>query len=65
MRASAVAAWELWSVGSGVAVYELSCSEACGIFLDQGSNLYPLPWQMDSYSLYHQESPLMSFLLFI
>ena len=26
----------------------LSCSVACGIFPDQGSNLCPLHWQMDS-----------------
>ena len=26
----------------------LSCSEACGIFPDQGSNLCPLHWQADS-----------------
>ena len=26
----------------------LSCSEACGIFLDQGSNPCPLHWQADS-----------------
>ena len=37
--------------------YRLSCSEACGIFLDQGLNLCPLHWQMDSYSLHHQGSP--------
>lgn len=28
-----------------------------GIFLDQESNLGPLPWQADSYSLHHQGSP--------
>ena len=27
----------------------LSCSTACGIFPDQGSNPCPLPWQEDSY----------------
>ena len=27
----------------------LSCSAACGIFPDQGLNLYPLNWQADSY----------------
>ena len=43
-------AWELqqlWhvgseSVGSVVAAHGLSCSETCGIFQDQGSNLCPL-----------------------
>ena len=29
-------------------VHGLSCSEACGIFPDQGSNLCPLHWQTDS-----------------
>ena len=33
----------LSSVASG-----LSCSSVCGIFLDQGSNLCPLLWQVDS-----------------
>ena len=34
--------------GSVVAAHELSCSEACGIFPNQGSNLYALHWQADS-----------------
>ena len=29
----------------------LSCSEACGVFTDQGSNPCPLHWQADSYPL--------------
>ena len=33
---------------SVVVAYGLSCSKACGIFLDQGSNLHPLHWQVDS-----------------
>ena len=33
---------------SVVLVHGLSCSAACGIFLDQGSNLCPLHWQADS-----------------
>ena len=37
---SAVAAPRLWSTRSVVVAHRLSCSEACGIFLDQGSN----PW---------------------
>ena len=36
----------------------LSCLEACRIFLDQGLNPQPLYWQMDSYPLYHQGSPM-------
>ena len=39
-----------------VGVHGLSCSAACGIFLDQGSNSCPLHRQADSYSLYHQGS---------
>ena len=31
-----------------VVAAELSCSEACGIFPDQGSNPCPLYWQTDS-----------------
>ena len=33
--ASVVVARGLWSSGSGVVARRLSCSEACGIFLDQ------------------------------
>ena len=39
-----------------------SCSAACGIFPDQGSNPCPLHWQADSQPLRHQGSPLCSFL---
>ena len=35
----------------------LSCSVACGILLDQGSNPCLLDWQMDSLPLSHQGSP--------
>ena len=43
----------LWSMGSRhtgsvVVAHQLSCSAACGIFPDQGSNLCPLHWQADS-----------------
>ena len=43
----------LWSTGSKhlgsvVVVHGLSCSGACGIFPDQGSNPCPLRWQPDS-----------------
>ena len=31
-----------------IVVHGLSCSEACGIFMDQGSNLCLLHWQADS-----------------
>ena len=35
---SAVGARGLWSTGSIVVTHRLSCSVACGIFPDQGSN---------------------------
>ena len=47
-QASVVVARRLWSAGSVVAVHGLSCSAACGIFPDQGSNLCSLHWQADS-----------------
>ena len=52
----------LWSTGSRhagsvVVAYGPSCSAACGIFPDQGSNPCPLHWQADSQPLRHQGSP--------
>ena len=44
----------LFSAGSGVVLHGLSCSGACGTSPDQGSNLCPLRWQVDSYPLRHQ-----------
>ena len=46
-------AQELWHVGPRVrgalvVAHGLSCSAACGIFLDQGSNPCPLHWQVNS-----------------
>ena len=38
-----------------------SCSAACGILPDQGSNLCPLHWQADSQPLGHQGSPKEAF----
>ena len=54
----------LWSTGtwpSVVAAHGPSYSAACGVFLDQGSNLCPLHWQADSYPLCHQGSPQYCF----
>ena len=56
----------LWSTcsrraGSVVVAHGPSCSVACGIFPDQGSNPCPLYWQADSQPLRHQGSPLMIF----
>ena len=54
---------QLWCVGSvAVVAHGLSCSTACGIFPDQGSNPCPLHWQADSYPLCHQGSPSPFFL---
>ena len=44
--------------GSVVVAHGPSCSTACGIFADQGSNPCPLHWQADSQPLRHQGSPL-------
>ena len=54
----------LESTGSVVVTHGLSCSEACGIFPDQGLNLHLLHWQADSSPLSHQGSPSVSFLFF-
>ena len=43
--------------GSSIVAHGPSCSTACGIFPDQGSNPCPLPWQADSQPLRHQGSP--------
>ena len=42
---------------SVVVAHEPSCSAACGIFPDQGSNPCLLHWQADSQPLCHQGSP--------
>ena len=44
--------------GSVVVAHGPSCSAACGIFPDQGSNPCPLHWQADSQPLRHQGSLL-------
>ena len=49
------------STGSVAVVHGLSCSEACWILLDRGSNPCALHRQVDSHPLYHQESLLMRF----
>ena len=56
----------LWSTGSRragsvVVAHGSSCSAACGIFPDQGSNPCPLHWQADSQPLRHQGSPVILF----
>ena len=57
----------LWNTGSRragsvIVAHRPSCSVACGIFPDQGSNLCPLHWQADSQPLRHQGSPAGGFL---
>ena len=47
-KSSVVVARGLQSAGSVVVAHGLSCSMACGIFPDQGSNPCPLHWQTDS-----------------
>ena len=44
--------------GSVVVAHGPSCSVACGIFPDQGSNPCPLHWQAESRPLRHQGSPV-------
>ena len=47
--------------GSAIVAHGPSCSAACGILPDQGSNPCPLHWQADSQPLRHQGSPLSCF----
>ena len=47
----------LRSTGSVIVAHGPSCSAACGIFPDQGSDPCPLHWQADSQPLCHQGSP--------
>ena len=58
----------LWSTGSRragsvVVAHGPSCSAACGIFPNQGSNPCPLHWQADSEPLHHQGRPTHIFLI--
>ena len=49
--------------GSIIVAHGPSCSAACGIFPDQGSNPCPLHWQADSQPLRHQGSPTLLILI--
>ena len=51
--------------GSVVVAHGPSCSAACGIFPDQGSNPCSLHWQADSQPLHHQGSPTLSLILLL
>ena len=48
VQTSVVVVPEIYSEGSTAVAHWLSCSVACGIFLDQGLNLCLLHWQVDS-----------------
>ena len=51
--------------GSVIVAHGPSCSAACGIFPDQGSNPCPLHLQADSQPLRHQGSPELLFLIYL
>ena len=55
--ASLVGSTDSRRAGSVSVAHGPSCSAACGIFPDQGSNPCPLHWQADSQPLRHQGSP--------
>ena len=57
-RTSVAGAPGLWSTGSVVVAHGLSCSVACGIFLDLGLNPRLLHWQADCLPLSHRGSPV-------
>ena len=48
--------------GSVIVAHGPSCSAACGIFPDQGSNPCSLHWQAYSQPLRHQGSPIFCFI---
>ena len=54
---SCCGAQALGTQASVAVVHGLSCSAACGIFLNQGSNPCPLHWHTDSKPLDHLGSP--------
>ena len=63
MWAAEVEVHGLWGTGSVVVAHRLSCSTACRIFLDQGSNLCLLHWQVDSLPMSHQGSLNIGFFI--
>ena len=56
-----VLAPRLWGADSIVVAQGFSCSQACGIFLDEGLNPCLLYWQADSLPLSHQGSRMLFF----
>ena len=63
--ASLVAEHRLQTRRSVVVAHGPSCSAACGILPDPGSNPCPLHWQADSQPLRHQGSPQFQNVLFL
>ena len=57
ITASLVAEHRLQMHRAVIVAHGPSCSAACGIFPDPGSNPCPLHWQADSQPLHHQGSP--------
>ena len=51
--------------GSAIVAHGRSCSAACWILPDQGSNSRPLHWQVDSQPLRHQGSQKLSFICLV
>ena len=49
--------------GSVIVAHRPSCSAACGIFPDQGSNPCPLHWQAESQPLCTREAPFFLFIV--
>ena len=60
---SSCSPWAPLSIGSIFVAHGLSCSAACGIFPDQGSNPCLLHGQEDSLPLSHQGSPIQPFFI--
>ena len=61
-RARGLGGFRLQSTDSVVVAHRSSGSVACGIFPDQRSNPRLLHWQVDSYPLSHQGSPMINIL---
>ena len=59
-----LSSWDVWASHGDFSYCGLSCSMVCGFFLDQGSNLWILHWQVDSLPLDHQGSPCQLFLIY-
>ena len=59
---SIVAVPRLESTGSIVVVHRLSCSAACGVFSDLGSNLCLLLWQVESFTTKSSGKPRVIYL---